>query len=183
MLLPEYRVVYPRRRAIVRGPHAPHTSDSRRSPRVCCKYGKYIIHIKWIQLHSHSLFHLGTKAKEIALGTRGHLLLDYVLTRRDTDGQSCLAAVAGNLHVGQVGIANWTLHCLVVNLIAQLFHSLGRLTYNGLDLLGIAGIQLIAIVRTHQHRGVRKGWFLKARAMAFNDRGGEYGHDICGKCK
>lgn len=158
MLLPEYRVVYPRRRAIARGPHAPHTSDSRRSPRVCCKYGKYIIiHIKSNQLHSHSLFHLSTKAKEIALGTRCHLLLDYVLTRRYADGQSGLAAVAGNLHVGQVCIANWTLHGLVVNLIAQLFHSLGRLTYNGLDLLGIAGIQLIAIVRTHQHRGVSKG--------------------------
>lgn len=80
-----------------------------------------------------------------------------MLTSRYANGQCCLAAIAGNLHVGQVGIANWTLHGLVVDLVAQLFHSLGRLTHNGLDLLGVAGIQLIAIVRTHQHRGVCKG--------------------------
>lgn len=126
----------------------------------------------------HPLLHFGAKAKKIALRTRCHLLLDYVLARCYADGQRGLAAVAGDLHVGQIGIAYGTFHSLVVDFIAQLLYALGRFAHNRFDLLDVTSVQLIAIVRTHQRGGIHKGGLLEACAMAFNHCRCEYGHNV-----
>jgi len=102
-----------------------------------------------------------------------------VLSSGDANGQCGLAAVAGDLHVGQVRVADGTLHGLVVDFIPQLLDSLGSLAHNRLNLLCISRVQLIPIIRTHQSGGIGKRRLLETSSMTFNDRGGQNRNDIC----
>lgn len=99
--------------------------------------------------------------------------------RCHTNRQRCLALETCQFHYWQIEIAQRTSLCLILVLIFGVFDAARCLSHNRLNFLRVFWIDLASVLGTHQHWCIRKRGLLETDAMAFDDCGGEYGHNIC----